>query len=87
MCSTEPRASDLNVEDRPLFPDHALNPRDFVLSDYLISRASGNPRVMAIYPIMREDGTVAGAIMASINLQWMGELAARPPGAKAHRSC
>jgi diguanylate cyclase (GGDEF)-like protein len=76
VCSTEPRALGLNVEDRPYFQT-MLRTRDFVLSDYLISRASGNPRVMAIYPIMREDGTVAGAIMASINLQWMGELAER----------
>ena len=86
MCSTEPRALGLNVEDRPYFQT-MLRTRDFVLSDYLISRASGNPRVMAIYPIMREDGTVAGAIMSrrSTCNGWANSRRGSP-GAKAHRS-
>ncbi len=73
-CATDPRAVGLNVGDRPYFQS-MLNSRDFVLSDYLIGRAKGVPGVMAIYPIVKKDGTVGGAIMASINLQWIGDLA------------
>jgi diguanylate cyclase (GGDEF)-like protein len=74
LCATEPRAIGLNVGDRPYF-QHMLRTRDFVLSDYLITRGTGVPGVMAIYPIVRGDGTVSGAVMASINLQWMADLA------------
>src|SRR5271156_2815246 len=74
VCATEPRAIGLNLGDRPYF-QQMLRTRDFVLSDYLITRGAGVPGVMAAYPIIRGDGTFAGAVMASINLQWMADLA------------
>jgi diguanylate cyclase (GGDEF)-like protein len=79
VCATDSRAIGLNVADRPYF-QRMLHTRDFVLSDYLISRASGVPSVAAIYPIVRDDGSVGGAVMASINLQWIGDLAERVAG-------
>jgi hypothetical protein len=74
VCATEPRAIGLNLGDRPYF-QQMLRTRDFVLSDYLITRGTGVPGVTATYPIIRGDGTFAGAVMASINLQWMADLA------------
>ena len=73
-CATDTRAIGLNLGDRPYF-QRMLRSRDFVLSDYLIGRLHRVPGVVAIYPIVREDGTIGGAVMASINLQWMGDLA------------
>ncbi len=74
-CSTEPLAIGLNVSDRPHFQD-ALNSREFALSDYLINRLNQLPSLVATYPIMTDDGSVTGVVMAVINLQWIGELAA-----------
>ncbi|MGD0024806.1 MAG: diguanylate cyclase, partial [Xanthobacteraceae bacterium] len=73
--STEPRAIGLNVSDRPYF-QNALHSRDFALSDYLISRTHRTPSLIAIFPAVRDDGSVAGMVLAVINLQWIGQLAA-----------
>ena len=34
------------------------------------------PGLVATLPIVRDDGSVGGVVIASINLQWIGELAA-----------
>jgi diguanylate cyclase (GGDEF)-like protein len=74
-CATDPRGVGLNVSDRAYFQS-ALHARDFVLSDYLISRVHQLPGLVATYPVLKEDGTIDGVILASINLQWMGDLTA-----------
>jgi diguanylate cyclase (GGDEF)-like protein len=74
-CGSDPAVRGLNVSDRPYFVN-ALRSRDFALSDYLIKRVGGAPGVMATYPIVKDGGAVAGVIVASIDLQWIGELAA-----------
>ncbi len=75
-CATDPRAIGLNVSDRRYFQT-ALHERDFALSDYLISRVHHAPGLIATFPILANDGTPKGVILASINLHWMGELVAR----------
>ena len=82
-CSIEPQAIGLNVADRAHF-QHALHARQFALSDYLIRRLDGPPTMFATLPAIKTDGTVAGVVLAAINLDWIGELAAtatRHPGA------
>jgi diguanylate cyclase (GGDEF)-like protein len=82
-CSTQTSALGLNVADRSHFQT-ALTAHDFALSDYMISRATDVPSVVATYPITRDDGALAGVVMALINLQWIGDLAAaaaQHPGA------
>jgi diguanylate cyclase (GGDEF)-like protein len=74
-CSTEPLAIGLNVSDRPHF-QNALHSREFALSDYLINRVNQAPSIVATYPIISEDGVAKGVVLAVINLQWVGELAA-----------
>ena len=74
-CSTQAAAVGLNVSDRPHF-QNALKARDFALSDYMISRANDVPGMVATFPAIKEDGTVNGVVMAVINLQWIGDLAA-----------
>ncbi len=74
-CSTDPRGIGLNVADRSYF-QNALHSGDFVLSDYLISRVNQTPSLMASYPVLADDGALDGAVIASIKLQWLGDLAA-----------
>jgi diguanylate cyclase (GGDEF)-like protein len=74
-CSTEPLAIGLNVSDRAHFQD-ALNSREFALSDYLINRLNEVPSLVATFPIITDDGSVKGVVLAVINLQWIGDLAA-----------
>ena len=74
-CSTAPLAIGLNVSDRPHFQE-ALNSREFALSDYLINRLNQVPSLVATFPIITDDGSVNGVVLAVINLQWIGDLAA-----------
>jgi diguanylate cyclase (GGDEF)-like protein len=74
-CSTQPLAIGLNVSDRPHF-QNALNSREFGLSDYLINHVHQAPSVVATFPVIRDDGTLNGVVLAVINLQWIGDLAA-----------
>jgi diguanylate cyclase (GGDEF)-like protein len=72
-CATDARALGLNVADRPYF-QNVLQSHDFVLSDYLISRVHETPGLIASYPIVADGGSVTGLVLASVNLQWMGDL-------------
>lgn len=74
-CSTEPLAVGLNVSDRPHF-QYALHSREFALSDYLINHINQTPSLVATYPVVADDGAVTGVVLAVINLQWIGDLAA-----------
>ncbi len=73
-CATESGTMGLNVGDRPYF-QKALQSRDFSLSDYLVSRANQLPSLIASYPVVRDDGSVSGVVIASMNLRWIGNLA------------
>jgi diguanylate cyclase (GGDEF)-like protein len=74
-CSNHARSIGLNVGDRAHFRQ-ALHAREFALSDYLISRLREPPTIIATLPALRDDGAVAGVVLAAINLEWIGELAA-----------
>jgi diguanylate cyclase (GGDEF)-like protein len=74
-CATDPRGVGLNVSDRPYFQE-ALHSHDFALSDYLITRVSQAPGLIATYPVADKNGAVSGVIFAAVNLQWIGDLAA-----------
>jgi diguanylate cyclase (GGDEF)-like protein len=74
-CSTDPVAVGLNVSDRPHF-QNALSAREFALSDYLINRLNQAPSLVATFPVITSDGSVKGVVLAVINLQWIGDLAA-----------
>lgn len=74
-CSTEPQALGLNVSDRAHFQD-ALHSREFSLSNYLISRTTQLPGLVATFPVMANDDAVKGVVIAVINLHWISDLAA-----------
>jgi diguanylate cyclase (GGDEF)-like protein len=75
ICSTDSYAVGLNVSDRTHF-QNALHSKDFVLSDYIINRTRQLPALVATYPAIKDDGSVSAVVLAVINLQWIGELAA-----------
>jgi len=75
-CATDPRAIGLNIADRPYF-QKALGSRDFALSDYLIDRLDAIPSLVAALPAMESDGSINGVVLAVMNLQWIGDLAAK----------
>jgi diguanylate cyclase (GGDEF)-like protein len=75
VCSIEPQAIGLNVADRPHF-QHALQSREFALSDYLVRRPDAPPTIFATLPAVKADGAIAGVVLAAIDLDWIRELAA-----------
>jgi hypothetical protein len=79
-CATDSRATGLNVADLAYF-QKALRSHDFTLSDYLVSRVHQTPGLMASFPAMKGDGSLNAIVLASIDLHWIGELAANA----AHR--
>jgi diguanylate cyclase (GGDEF)-like protein len=76
VCSIDPRATGLNIADRPYF-QAALRTHDFEVSDYLINRTDQVPTMVAALTAVNEHGSTTGVILATINLQWLGELAAK----------
>ena len=73
ICSTRDNAVGLNVGDRP-YVQEARRSWGFVLSDYLIERATNQPAVVAAYPTMGKDESVDAIIVAPVDLQWIGRL-------------
>ncbi len=75
-CATDQRAVGLNIGDRPYF-QAALRSHNFALSDYLINRVDQTPGLIAAFPAVNEGGTTNGVVLASVNLRWIGDLAAK----------
>ncbi len=73
-CSTEPRAIGLNITDHGHFL-RALQKREFALSDYFINVTRRAPSMYAAFPAIGSDGAVSAIVLASVNLQWIGQLA------------
>jgi diguanylate cyclase (GGDEF)-like protein len=74
-CASDSAVIGLNISDRPYF-QAALHSRGFALGEYLIKRDAGVPGAMATFPVIKQGGPVASIIVAAIDLNWIGELAA-----------
>lgn len=74
-CSSEARAIGLNIADRQHF-EHALEAREFTLSNYFVSSTNRVPTLFGAFPAINADGAVVGVVLASINLQWINKIAA-----------
>jgi diguanylate cyclase (GGDEF)-like protein len=74
-CASDAAIVGLNISDRPYFRA-ALHAHEFTLGDYLIKRGGGVPGAMATFPVMKEGGEVVSVIVAALDLNWFGELAA-----------
>lgn len=75
QCSTWSDAVEhgLNFADRPYFRN-ALNSGDIVVSDYLFSRMTNRPTVMAAYLAPAIDNGADAVILAAVNLDWMSKI-------------
>jgi diguanylate cyclase (GGDEF)-like protein len=78
ICSTLPVLVGVDITDRAYFHD-ALARRQFVLSDYVIGKAHGDPSVVAAFPTSIVNKDVEAVIITSITLTWLEELVGRTP--------
>jgi diguanylate cyclase (GGDEF)-like protein len=84
-CSTAPSAVGLDMSDRPHY-EEAIRTRNFVVSDYLVGRGNQSPTIVAAYPAQAIDPSINAVVVASVELQWVGNLMTaleRRPGATA----
>ncbi|MCO5132660.1 MAG: diguanylate cyclase [Xanthobacteraceae bacterium] len=73
-CSTLPGVGGLDLSDRTYLKT-ALAADTLTLSDYVFSRASQQPAIMAAYPLRTPRGAPSGAvIIAAVNLRWMSSV-------------
>jgi diguanylate cyclase (GGDEF)-like protein len=73
-CATSQIAIGIDVSDRAYY-QQALSKQEFVLSDYIIERVRNTPAIIAAYPARSESGSLDGVVLASISLQWIGQVA------------
>lgn len=78
VCSTMPVLIGVDITDRAYFHD-ALARRQFVLSDYVIGKAHGDPSVVAAFPTSIVNKDVEAVIVTSIALTWLEELVGLAP--------
>jgi diguanylate cyclase (GGDEF)-like protein len=81
-CATLPAAIGIDMSDRPHYHE-AIRTRDFVVSDYVVGRATHTPAIIVVYPVQAIDPDVNSVIVASVDLQWVSALVAaleRRPG-------
>ncbi len=84
-CSTNTNVIELNLGDRDYF-QRALHTSTFVISDYIFSRATNQPTIMAAYPAANFTTGKKAVVIAAIDLKWMSELlnrALKRPGTSA----
>jgi diguanylate cyclase (GGDEF)-like protein len=65
----------MDLGDRPYFRQ-AMETHEFVLSDYIFSRAANLPTIMAAYPTSAVEGGSERVIIAAIDLKWLSQLMA-----------
>jgi diguanylate cyclase (GGDEF)-like protein len=73
ICSTLPNYDGLNLDDRPYF-QNALQTNQMVLSSYVLSRATGQPALLAAYSAPPAQGEPQFVAVAGISLKWMTQL-------------
>ncbi len=75
-CSSNQSIVDLDLSDRDYFK-RAYEFREFVISDYIFSRAARLPTLVAAYPVSAVDDPTLPVVIAAIDLEWMSELLIR----------
>lgn len=72
-CSTMPAIVGFDLGDRE-YVRKAREFHEFVLSDYILSRTTSMPTIMAAYPVSAIDGGQESVVIAAIDLKWMSQL-------------
>ena len=74
-CSAYPISGPVSVVDQPYF-QRVLQTRDFTISDYQTNDFNGRSTLNFAYPVLAEDGQVQAVVFASLDLNWLNQLAA-----------
>lgn len=74
ICTSSDQPSGRSIADRLYFQD-SLRSGEPVISDFVIGRRTGEPTIVLVQPRKR-DGKLESLITASIDLQWLNNLAA-----------
>jgi diguanylate cyclase (GGDEF)-like protein len=74
-CASNAAVVGSNLSDRRYF-QAALQSHAFALGDYLVKRDGGAPGAVATLPVRKEGGSVGSVVVALLDLNWIGELAA-----------
>ncbi|MBB5052002.1 diguanylate cyclase (GGDEF)-like protein [Afipia massiliensis] len=72
-CSTKADIVGFDLSDRDYFLK-ARELHEFVLSDYIPSRITTLPTMIAAYPVSAVDGRQESVVIAAIDLKWMSQL-------------
>ena len=72
-CSALPLERPVNAADRAWFQD-AVSTKNFVVSDYIIGRVSGNPALSLGYPLLDAAGEIEAVAFIGLNLRWLDTL-------------
>jgi len=78
-CSTTPSIVGFDLSERD-YLRKARETHDFVLSDYIPSRITTLPTMVAAYPVSAVDGGQESVVIAAIDLKWMSQLLANRGG-------
>lgn len=78
-CSTMPSIVGFDLSDRD-YLRQAREFHEFVLSDYIHSRTTSLPTIIAAYPVSAVDGGQESVVIASIDLKWMSQLLSNRDG-------
>lgn len=73
QCSTTSEIVGLDLSDRDYF-NQAREFHEFVMSDYIFSRAANLPTIMAAYPVSAIEGGQEAIVIAAVDLNWMSQL-------------
>jgi diguanylate cyclase (GGDEF)-like protein len=73
QCSTFPGLVGMDLSDRGYFRK-AVETRSFVFSDFLSSKTTRQPIMMAAYPVSAVGASEEAVIVAGINLDWMSKI-------------
>ncbi|MCC6887098.1 MAG: diguanylate cyclase [Hyphomicrobiales bacterium] len=72
-CSTIATAIGVDLSDQPHLR-HAMESREFVVSNHLIGRLNRKPTFVAVYPTQAIDSRVEAAVITAVDLQWVSTL-------------
>lgn len=75
-CSTSDRVVGINLSDRD-YVIRARSAKNFVVSDYIFSRAANLPTLMTALPIANSLAGNHAVMIAAIDLKWISELMSR----------
>jgi diguanylate cyclase (GGDEF)-like protein/PAS domain S-box-containing protein len=79
ICSTVESAVGASRADRDYFKK-VMATREFVVSDFIRSSATGNPTTVATLPVLDDNGAVTRVLAASVRLGWFSTLFAEVAG-------